>query len=39
MAGAFHGVGEADCVLSAGVSGPGVVRSVLSKMPADANYE
>ncbi len=36
MAGAFHGVGEADCVLSAGVSGPGVVRSVLSKMPADA---
>jgi len=36
MAGAFHGVGEADCVLSAGVSGPGVVRSVLSKMPEDA---
>lgn len=36
MAGAFHGVGEADCVLSAGVSGPGVVRSVLSKMPAEA---
>lgn len=36
MAGAFHGVGEADCVLSAGVSGPGVVRSVLSKMPANA---
>ena len=37
MAGAFHGVGEADCVLSAGVSGPGVVRSVLSKMPAEAS--
>ena len=36
MAGAFHGVGEADCVISVGVSGPGVVRSVLSKMPADA---
>ncbi len=36
MAGAFHGAGEADCVLSAGVSGPGVVRSVLSKMPDDA---
>ncbi|MCI5697673.1 MAG: PFL family protein [Clostridiales bacterium] len=32
MAGAFHGVGEADCVLSVGVSGPGVVRSALSKM-------
>ena len=36
MAGAFHGVSEADTVLSVGVSGPGVVRSVLSKMPADA---
>lgn len=36
MAGAFHGVGEADCVLSVGVSGPGVVRAVLSKMPDDA---
>lgn len=36
MAGAFHGVGEADCVLSVGVSGPGVVRAVLEKMPADA---
>lgn len=32
MAGAFHGVGEADCVLSVGVSGPGVVRSALAKM-------
>ena len=36
MAGAFHGVGEADCVLSVGVSGPGVVRSVLAKMPDNA---
>lgn len=36
MAGAFHGPGEADCVLNVGVSGPGVVRSVLSKMPDDA---
>ena len=27
MAGAFHGVGEADCVINVGVSGPGVVRS------------
>lgn len=32
MAGAFHGTGEGDCVLNVGVSGPGVVRSVLSKM-------
>lgn len=36
MAGAFHGTGEADSVLSVGVSGPGVVRSVLSSMPSDA---
>ncbi|MBQ6314379.1 MAG: PFL family protein [Mogibacterium sp.] len=36
MAGAFHGVGEADHVLSVGVSGPGVVRSVLAAMPDDA---
>lgn len=35
MAGAFHGVGEADCVINVGVSGPGVVRAVLSK--ADKN--
>ena len=35
MAGAFHGVGEADTVLSVGVSGPGVVRSVLAAMPDD----
>lgn len=37
MAGAFHGVGEADCVLNVGVSGPGVVRAALSKMPKDAS--
>lgn len=37
MAGAFHGVGEADVVISVGVSGPGVVRSVLAKMPDDAS--
>lgn len=36
MAGAFHGPGEADCVISVGVSGPGVVRSALAKMPEDA---
>jgi len=33
MAGAFHGVGEPDCVLNVGVSGPGVVRSALSRCP------
>lgn len=36
MAGAFHGVGEPDVVLNVGVSGPGVVRSALTKLPADA---
>ena len=36
MAGAFHGVGEPDCVVNVGVSGPGVVRAALSKAP-DAN--
>ncbi len=38
MAGAFHGVGEPDCIVNVGVSGPGVVRSALSKYPdADIN--
>ncbi|MCQ2461739.1 MAG: PFL family protein [Clostridia bacterium] len=36
MAGAFHGVGEADCVINVGVSGPGVVRAALAKLPKDA---
>ncbi len=36
MAGAFHGVGEPDVVLNVGVSGPGVVRAALAKLPADA---
>lgn len=31
MAGAFHGIGEPDCVLHVGVSGPGVVRAALQK--------
>ena len=30
MAGAFHGVGEADCVINVGVSGPGVVKKALT---------
>ena len=37
MAGAFHGIGEPDCVINVGVSGPGVVRSALSKLPKDAS--
>ena len=31
MAGAFHGVGEPDCVINVGVSGPGVVRAALAR--------
>ena len=33
MAGAFHGVGEADTVINVGVSGPGVVQHALSFLP------
>ena len=29
MAGAFHGVGEGDCAINVGVSGPGVVKRAL----------
>lgn len=32
MAGAFHGVGEADCVINVGVSGPGVVKRALEEV-------
>ena len=31
MAGAFHGIGEPDISLNIGISGPGVVRSVVEK--------
>lgn len=32
MAGAFHGVGESECVINVGVSGPGVVKHALEKV-------
>ena len=32
MAGAFHGVGEGECVINVGVSGPGVVKSALESV-------
>ncbi|HAJ73382.1 MAG TPA: hypothetical protein DCM49_01145, partial [Lachnospiraceae bacterium] len=32
MAGAFHGVTEADAIINVGVSGPGVVKHALSKV-------
>ncbi|MCH5183350.1 MAG: PFL family protein [Oscillospiraceae bacterium] len=38
MAGAFHGVGEGDCVINVGVSGPGVVCSAIEQHP-EASFE
>jgi len=36
MAGAFHGMGEPECQLNIGVSGPGVVRAAIESMPKQA---
>lgn len=36
MAGAFHGVGEANAVINVGVSGPGVVRAAIAKASKEA---
>lgn len=36
MAGAFHGVTEADCIINVGVSGPGVVKNALSKVRGES---
>lgn len=36
MAGAFHGVGEADCEINVGVSGPGVVKHALEKVKGES---
>ncbi len=38
MAGAFHGVSEADTIINVGVSGPGVVKYALSNLH-NANFE
>jgi uncharacterized protein (UPF0210 family) len=35
MAGAFHGVGEAETIINVGVSGPGVVNHALRHAPAN----
>jgi len=32
MAGSFHGIGEPDCVINTGVSGPGVVKSAIARV-------
>ena len=36
MAGAFHGVTEADAVINVGVSGPGVVKAALEKVRGES---
>ena len=36
MAGAFHGVTEADAIINVGVSGPGVVKHALSKVRGES---
>ncbi len=35
MAGAFHGVGEAERVIHVGISGPGVIKSALEKVQGE----
>lgn len=37
MAGAFHGIGEPECELNVGVSGPGVVAAAVAALPKDAD--
>lgn len=36
MAGAFHGVGEAECVINVGISGPGVVKTALENIKGES---
>ena len=38
MAGAFHGVTEADCIINVGVSGPGVVKRAIEQVRGE-NFE
>lgn len=39
IAGAFHGVGEGDCVINVGVSGPGVVLAAIQRLRASWNEQ
>jgi uncharacterized protein len=39
MAGAFHGVGEGECVVSVGVSGPGVVCSAIKGLSPSEPFD
>lgn len=35
MAGAFHGIGEPECSISVGVSGPGAIKSAIEKVKGE----
>lgn len=37
MAGAFHGIGEPEAVINIGISGPGVVKAAVERLP-DCNF-
>ena len=39
MAGAFHGVGEGECVINVGVSGPGVVHAAVKRLGDNASFD
>ena len=39
MAGAFHGVSEADAIINVGVVGPGVVKKCYMPMPKEKILE
>ena len=36
MAGAFHGVGEGECMVNVGISGPGTVKAALTKVKGES---
>ncbi|KXG75206.1 hypothetical protein AN618_19830 [Fervidicola ferrireducens] len=38
MAGAFHGTGEAETTVNIGISGPGVVNTVIRRLGEDADF-
>ncbi|HAS05147.1 MAG TPA: hypothetical protein DCR71_05300 [Dehalococcoidia bacterium] len=38
MAGSFHGIGEPECVINVGVSGPGVMHNALKKISPNADF-
>ena len=39
MAGAFHGIGEPECALNVGVSGPGVVSAAIESLPEGTSFD